>query len=139
MTATARRLKEEEGLNVLPGLHDYLSEDAELAAAAAARGVVLRDVRKPPPVSSLHFFSGKIEQVTALKVALLGTDSAVGKRTTAWLLVEALERRGLSAEMIGTSTRWSTTSSPARSSTRCGAPGTNAGPTRSSSRARGAS
>ena len=97
----------ELGLHVDSGLHDYLSEDGELAAAAAERGVVLRDVRKPPPVSALHFFSGKIEQVTSLTVALLGTDSAVGKRTSAWLLVEALERRGLTAEMIGTGqTAW---------------------------------
>lgn len=97
----------ELGLHVDSGLHDYLSDDPELSAAAAARGVVLRDVRKPPPVSSLHFFSGKIGEVTSLKVALLGTDSAVGKRTTAWLLVEAFERDGLTAEMVGTGqTAW---------------------------------
>ena len=41
-------------------------------------------MRKPPPRSELHFFSGKIEQVGSLRIALLGTDSAVGKRTTAW-------------------------------------------------------
>jgi uncharacterized NAD-dependent epimerase/dehydratase family protein len=64
-------------------------------------------VRKPPHRSELHFFSGKIEDVRALKVALLGTDSAVGKRTTAWALTEALSARGHSTELIGTGqTAW---------------------------------
>lgn len=97
----------EAGLHVDSGLHDFLGEDPEIAAAAGRRGVVLRDVRKPPPRGELHFWSGKIEEVEAAKVALLGTDSAVGKRTTAWLLVDALEAKGISAEMVGTGqTAW---------------------------------
>jgi uncharacterized NAD-dependent epimerase/dehydratase family protein len=40
-------------------------------------------------------------------VALLGTDSAVGKRTTAWILKDALEAAGFSAELVGTGqTAW---------------------------------
>lgn len=97
----------EAGLHVDSGLHDFLSEDAELAATAARRGLRIRDVRKPPPRSALHFFSGKIEQVAATRIALLGTDSAVGKRTTAWLLVDALRATGLRAELVGTGqTAW---------------------------------
>lgn len=97
----------EAGLGVDAGLHDFVSEDPEFAAAARARGVELRDVRKPPPRSALHFFSGKIAEVDAVKVALLGTDSAVGKRTTAWLLVDALREAGFSAELVGTGqTAW---------------------------------
>ena len=43
----------------------------------------------------------------AFRVALLGTDSAVGKRTTAWLVVDEFRRRGISAELIGTGqTAW---------------------------------
>jgi uncharacterized NAD-dependent epimerase/dehydratase family protein len=95
------------GLNVDSGLHDFLSEDASLAALAKRRGVRIRDIRKPPPRRDLHFFTGRIEKVQALKIAVLGTDSAVGKRTTAWLLVKGLRRRGLAAEMIGTGqTAW---------------------------------
>jgi uncharacterized NAD-dependent epimerase/dehydratase family protein len=95
------------GLHVDSGLHDFLSEDPEVSARAAARGVSLRDVRKPPPRSELHFFSGKVRDVTALKLAVLGTDSAVGKRTTAWMLVQAFERAGRSAELVGTGqTAW---------------------------------
>jgi len=97
----------ELGLHVDSGLHDLLSEDGEIAALASRLGVRLRDVRKPPPRKELHFFSGKIEQVTSLKVALLGTDSAVGKRTTAWILTDALEAEGYRAELIGTGqTAW---------------------------------
>jgi uncharacterized NAD-dependent epimerase/dehydratase family protein len=95
------------GLHVDSGLHDFLSEDPELARLAEAAGVRIRDVRKPPPRDSLRFFSGKIEDVSSLRIALLGTDSAVGKRTTAWLLVDALQAAGHTAELIGTGqTAW---------------------------------
>jgi uncharacterized NAD-dependent epimerase/dehydratase family protein len=95
------------GLNVDCGLHDFLTEDEEISALAKKHGVRLRDVRKPPHRSELHFFSGKINEVGSLRVALLGTDSAVGKRTTAWLLIDALRAAGLSAELIGTGqTSW---------------------------------
>ncbi len=95
------------GLDVDCGLHDFVSEDAELAALAVDHGVTLRDVRKTPPRSELHAFTGVIEEVQSLKIALLGTDSAVGKRTTAWLLVDAFQHAGHSAELIGTGqTAW---------------------------------
>ena len=97
----------EKGLDVDSGLHEFLSEDPKLNALAHAQGAVIRDIRKPPERSRLHFFSGRIDQVKALKVAILGTDSAVGKRTTAWLLVQGLQRRGISAELVGTGqTAW---------------------------------
>lgn len=95
------------GLNVDCGLHDFLSDDDAIAGKARECDVILRDIRKPPQRKDLHFFSGRIESVQALKIAVLGTDSAVGKRTTAWLLVQALEKRGYRAEMIGTGqTAW---------------------------------
>jgi uncharacterized NAD-dependent epimerase/dehydratase family protein len=94
-------------LNVDSGLHDLLSEDNEIADLAMRQGVEIRDVRRTPPRNALHFFSGKIETVTALKVAVLGTDSAVGKRTTAWVLVDAIQKAGRSAELVGTGqTAW---------------------------------
>jgi len=95
------------GLNVDSGLHDFLSDDAEIAAAAASRGVKLRDIRKTPARGELHGFTGKIGQVGAFRIAVLGTDAAVGKRTTAWKLVEGLERSGHRAAMVGTGqTAW---------------------------------
>jgi uncharacterized NAD-dependent epimerase/dehydratase family protein len=95
------------GLNVDSGLHDFLSQDQVLSELAKHHGVVIRDIRKPPPRDQLHFFSGKIEEVDCLKVALLGTDSAVGKRTTAWILVQELQSAGYKTQMIGTGqTAW---------------------------------
>ena len=95
------------GLNLDSGLHDFLSEDPAFAAKARELGLVIRDVRKPPPRDQLHFFSGEIEQVGCLKLAVLGTDSALGKRTTCWVLSEALNQAGLKAEMVGTGqTAW---------------------------------
>jgi uncharacterized NAD-dependent epimerase/dehydratase family protein len=97
----------ELGLNVDSGAHDFLSEDPKLVKLAKERAVTIRDVRKPPPRDELHFFSGKIEEVKALKVALLGTDSAVGKRTTAWMLTDALNDDGIKTAMVGTGqTSW---------------------------------
>jgi len=95
------------GLNVDSGLHDFLSEDAELVDLAARGGVVIRDVRKTPARSALHFFDGRINEVDSFKVAVLGTDSAVGKRTTAWLLVDGWRAAGLKSELVGTGqTAW---------------------------------
>jgi uncharacterized NAD-dependent epimerase/dehydratase family protein len=97
----------EAGLNVDSGLHDLLSEDPQLAAVAAGRGVVIRDVRKTPPRDQLHGFTGCIREVGCRRVAVLGTDSAAGKRTTAVELVRALRRAGRTAELIGTGqTSW---------------------------------
>ena len=101
------RLAIRNRLNVDSGLHTFLGEDEELSRLAAVCDVTLRDVRRPPPRDTLHFFSGAIERVSALRVAVLGTDSAVGKRTTAWELVEGLEARGVRAELVGTGqTAW---------------------------------
>lgn len=97
----------EAGLNVDSGLHQFLSEDAEFSALAERRGVRIRDVRRPPARSELHFFTGKIEEVAALKIAVLGTDSAIGKRTTAVKLNQALNEAGIKSELIGTGqTSW---------------------------------
>ena len=95
------------GLNVDSGLHDFLGDDPELVQLAARHGARIRDVRRTPPRPELHFFDGRISQVQALKVAVLGTDSAVGKRTTAWLLVDAFRAAGRRAELVGTGqTAW---------------------------------
>ncbi len=95
------------GLNVDSGLHDFLSDDPELAEIAAAKGLKIRDVRKTPSRDKLHSFTGKIDQVGSLRVAVLGTDSAIGKRTTAKVLVDGLNACGTRAEMIGTGqTAW---------------------------------
>ncbi len=94
-------------LNIDSGLHDFLSDDNEISNLAKLHNIQLRDIRKPPERSNLHFFSGKIEEVTSLKLAILGTDSAIGKRTTAWILANSLNEIGIKTEFIGTGqTAW---------------------------------
>jgi uncharacterized NAD-dependent epimerase/dehydratase family protein len=95
------------GLNIDSGLHDFLSEDPEIVELALNNKVKLNDIRKIPPRDKLKFFTGKIEEVSSFKIAILGTDSAIGKRTTAWILIEALNKAGYKTEMIGTGqTSW---------------------------------
>jgi uncharacterized NAD-dependent epimerase/dehydratase family protein len=96
-----------KNLNIDSGLHDFLTEDNDIVTLAKWHNVELRDIRMPPERKDLHFFSGKIEEVKALKVAVLGTDSAIGKRTTAWILVNSLKSLGVKTELIGTGqTAW---------------------------------
>ena len=92
----------EEGLHVVSGLHEKIEPDHELAALAKKHGVTLRDVRTVPPREELHFFTGKIEEVACPVLAVLGTDSAIGKRTTARVLVKALNEAGYKAVFVGT-------------------------------------
>ncbi|MEX1296728.1 MAG: DUF1611 domain-containing protein [Candidatus Limnocylindrales bacterium] len=90
------------GMDIVSGLHEFLADDLELAAAAAANGVRIRDVRKPRATKDLRVFSGRISEVDCPRIAVLGTDCAIGKRTTATILVQALRDRGLRAVMVGT-------------------------------------
>ncbi len=97
----------ELGMNVDSGLHDFLYKDAELMAIAKRNNCRVRDVRRTPDRDELHFFTGKIEEVNCLKIALLGSDSAIGKRTSAWIIVHGFRKAGLKAELAGTGqTAW---------------------------------
>lgn len=92
----------ELGYGIVNGLHDYVSDHEELAALATEKGVEIIDVRKPKKFKDLHFWSGEIERVHCPKVAVLGTDCALGKRTTTRFLVQAMKKAGFKAEMIYT-------------------------------------
>jgi uncharacterized NAD-dependent epimerase/dehydratase family protein len=97
----------EMGWNLDSGLHDFLSNDRTLVKLAIENNCRIRDIRKTPNRDKLHFFTGEIEKVDCLKLAVLGTDSAIGKRTTAWLLVHGFRNHNYRAEMIGTGqTAW---------------------------------
>jgi uncharacterized NAD-dependent epimerase/dehydratase family protein len=92
----------ENGLSIVNGLHEYVSDIPELASLAHQRGLEIIDVRKPKKVKDLHFWSGKIQEVKCPKIAVLGTDCALGKRTTTRFLVEAMRKAGYKAEMVYT-------------------------------------
>ena len=90
------------GMNLVNGLHEFLNEDPVFAAACLANNVVIRDVRKPRAKKDLRLFSGRIAEVVCPRIAVLGTDCAIGKRTTATIITRALKERGLNAVMVGT-------------------------------------
>ncbi|MBU3749078.1 MAG: DUF1611 domain-containing protein [Mycobacterium sp.] len=90
------------GLNLVSGLHDLLCDDPELSALAAAKGSSITDVRRTPPARELRFWDGSVYAVRAKRISVLGTDCMVGKRTTARMLTDELNRRGYRTEMIYT-------------------------------------
>jgi uncharacterized NAD-dependent epimerase/dehydratase family protein len=92
----------ESDLSLVNGLHEYVSDNPELAALAEKKGLEIIDVRKPKKVKDLHFWSGKIKEVKCPKIAVLGTDCSMGKRTTTRFLVQAMRKAGYKAEMIYT-------------------------------------
>ncbi|MCX5932851.1 MAG: DUF1611 domain-containing protein [Cyanobacteria bacterium] len=90
------------GLHLINGLHEFLNDDAEFARAAADHHVSISDIRRPPSLSDLRMFSGRISSLPCRRIAVLGTDGAVGKRTTAVILTRALNDAGIKAVMVGT-------------------------------------
>lgn len=90
------------GMHIINGLHEFLTDDAEFVAAALLAKVTITDIRRPKEKKDLHLFSGRIFDVTCPRITILGTDGAIGKRTTATILVRALNERGIHAVMVGT-------------------------------------
>jgi uncharacterized NAD-dependent epimerase/dehydratase family protein len=91
-----------KGMHIVNGLPEFLTEDEEFIQKASEYGVQIYDIRKAPPRKDLHNFSGRINEVSTPVITVLGTDCAVGKRTTAVNLVEALKQEGLNVAFIAT-------------------------------------
>jgi uncharacterized NAD-dependent epimerase/dehydratase family protein len=89
-------------ISLVNGLHDFLSNMPSLVALAAEYGVTLTDVRKPKERKDLHFWNAEIFTVTAPIIAVIGTDCAMGKRTTCRFVKQACTAAGLNAQMIYT-------------------------------------
>ncbi len=90
------------GMSIVNGLHEFLNDDPVFAAACIANKVEILDVRKPRDKKDLQLFSGRIAEVTCPVIAVLGTDCAIGKRTTATVLTRELNAAGIKTVMIGT-------------------------------------
>ncbi len=94
------------GMNVVSGLHTFLSDDEEFLNLAKKHSSSITDVRKMFR-DRKDIFTGRVKEVQSRKIAVLGTDSACGKRTTAIFLSNAMERIGIRSELIGTGqTSW---------------------------------
>ena len=90
-----------KGLNVVSGLHQFISENPVFNKLAKENDCIITDVRK---IFRDHkrFYTGKIKDVKSTRIAILGTDSAIGKRTIAVMINEELKKRGRKTDMIYT-------------------------------------
>lgn len=89
-------------MHVVSGLHEFMGDIPELASLAEANDVTITDIRRPKPKEQLNFWTGEIRDVHCLKLAVLGIDCNIGKRTTARLLLHALREAEVNTEMIYT-------------------------------------
>jgi uncharacterized NAD-dependent epimerase/dehydratase family protein len=88
------------GLDLESGLHEFISDDAELAELAGRHGVSLRDLRKPPPDLSVPTGANLTHGSTV--VLTVGSDCAIGKMTVALELDAEARRRGVRSEFVPT-------------------------------------
>ena len=86
------------GLDIVSGLHTPLESVPGLAQAAADAGVRLVDVRRPP--ANLPRATGK--RRSGKRVAMVGTDCALGKNYTALALARAMRAQGVDADFRAT-------------------------------------
>lgn len=88
------------GWDVLSGLHELLSEDAELATLAAAKGCQILDVRRAPEGRPLA--ARRAAELDALVVLTVGSDCNTGKMTTALQLRNELRKKGANVAFVAT-------------------------------------
>lgn len=89
----------DQGMDVVSGLHQFLSNDAEFAKAAAAKGVNLVDVRKNEE-RDVSNVSGINEE--CLRIHTVGQDCCVGKMVVAIELAMGMQRQGVDAKFVAT-------------------------------------
>ncbi len=87
------------GMDVISGLHEFLADDAQLAAATAARGAKLIDVRRnhERDVAQVHGLRD-----ACLRIHTVGQDCSVGKMVVSVELARALAAAGHDAKFIAT-------------------------------------
>jgi len=89
-------------LDIINGLHIFLSEDPEFKELAHKYEVNIVDVRKPPVDMQKMVFTGKIWEIDVPVVTILSTDLAGGKNIAQIELLMEAERRGLNPGFVAT-------------------------------------
>ena len=89
-----------DGLDVLSGLHTFLGDDPEFAAAAAAQGAALIDYRRPP--DRMETSVGRRHRPGKRVILTVGTDCAIGKMSVALELRRAAMESGERASFVAT-------------------------------------
>jgi uncharacterized NAD-dependent epimerase/dehydratase family protein len=87
---------------IISTMHHPIGHIPVLRDAARKKGVQILDLRKPKPIDQLHFWSGEIYKITTPRIAVLGMDCSIGKRTTGRFIEQACRQIGIRAEMIYT-------------------------------------
>ncbi len=88
------------GLNVISGMHEFISDDPFYKDLAKENGIRITDLRKPP--SPYNFPKKTWMDRTVPVVLTIGSDCDSGKMTTSWELVKLLNNEGIDARFIGT-------------------------------------
>ena len=89
-------------ISIINGLHSILKNDKEIEKISNDYNVKIHDIRASKAREKLNFWSGKIYDVKAPKIVVLGTDCGLGKRTTAKLIVENLKKNNVKSDMVYT-------------------------------------
>lgn len=87
------------GMDVISGLHEFLTSNARFVAAAAEHGVQLVDIRKN---DERDVADGKGFRADCVRVQTVGQDCSVGKMVASVELTQALKRAGHDAKFIAT-------------------------------------
>lgn len=87
------------GMDVVSGLHEFIGDDPEFAAAAARSGSTITDVRKNDEWDVAHRQGLRDE---CLRIHTVGQDCCVGKMLVAVELTRALNADGHDAKFIAT-------------------------------------
>ena len=88
------------GMDVVSGLHVFLGDDPEFAAAARAQGARIEDLRRPP--ERMECAVGRAHLPGKQVILTVGTDCALGKMSVAIELAAAARREGRRALMLPT-------------------------------------
>jgi len=88
------------GLDIHSGLHQFLGDDPEFAAAADRAGTRLIDYRRSP--DRMETTVGRRHVPGKRVILTVGTDCAIGKMSVALELVASARRDGASAVMVPT-------------------------------------
>ncbi len=89
----------ERRMNLLSGLHDFLSDDEGLRQAAANQGVTITDVRKNAFKRIARFADFNPD---CFRLHTVGHDCSVGKMLASLELARGLQNRGLDAQFVAT-------------------------------------
>ena len=88
------------GINIVSGMHEFLSKDIHLKKLAEQFGSKIIDLRMPPSPPSFSKGSWRKRNIPVLLV--VGTDCDTGKMTTAWEIKTRLSDLNKKVKFIGT-------------------------------------